>query len=179
MNIINILKKIIFLVFGLSYILHFGSELILTQLAYSIFDIDLLGNLTLEVNDIEAFITIKNFAMLSIYKFIFILSSIIFGGIWFFISDISLKKSTYDFIIFIFITISIITILPIYFIEVRLSMAIFMDGVNQFNDGSINAFFIERFKSPLYSILSGFSFLATITSISTYLIKDRNRNLKN
>lgn len=176
MNIINLLKKIIFLLFGFSYMLHFGSELILTQLAYSIFNIDLLGNLTLEVNEIEAFITIKNFAMLSIYKFIFISSSIVFGAIWFFISDISLKKSTYDFIIFVFVIISILTILPIYFIEIRLSMAIFMDGVNQFNDGSVNAFFIERFKSPLYSILSGFSFLATITSISTYLLKNRNIN---
>lgn len=167
----EIFKKIIFMFFGVSFILFFSSEVILSQLAFSIFEIDLQGNFNLSVTEDEAFVTIKNYAMLSFYKFSFLISSLFFGLISFFIFKNNIKNSSYNFIILIFIIISISTIIPIYSTEVRLSMAIFLDGVNSYNDGSINAFFIERFKSVSYSILSGFSFLASITAIATYLIK--------
>lgn len=167
---ITFLSRAIFIIFAFAFVLFFSSEIILSQLAYSIFDIDLLGNFVISVPKEEAFITIKNYAMLCAYKISFYGIAVLFGILQLIVCKSDFKNNSYNFLILIFILISFFTIAPIYFYEIRLSMAIFLDGVNSFDDGSINAFFIERFKSPSFSILSGFSFLSNITVIFTYLL---------
>jgi hypothetical protein len=62
---------------------------------------------------------------------------------------------------------------------VRLSMAIYLDGVNNFNDGSVNAFFIEVYKNTIFSVLSGFSFLSKISLVFLFVFKPTSENSKN
>lgn len=142
----------------------------MTQLAYSLFDIDIQGNFNFTVDKNEAFITIKNYALLISYKITAYLLAIVTGFLTLIFYRKRVKESANIFIIICFLTIAFLCLIPIYFYEVRLSMAIFLDGVNNFEDGSVNAFFLERYKSTSYSILAAFAFLSNLTAIIAFVL---------
>ncbi len=166
----NLFQKVIVIIFFLSFIIFFGSEVLLTQLAYSIFDIDINGNFHLAVENQEAFLTIKVYALLLSYKIGAYLFALLTGFITLIFYRKKIKESTNIFIMMIFLMISFGCLVPIYFQEVRLSMAIFLDGVNNFEDGSVNAFFLERYKSTSFSILSAFAFLSNLTALIAFVL---------
>lgn len=171
----NLFQKIIIIIFFISFIIFFGSEVLMTQLAYSLFDIDIQGNFNFTVDKDEAFITIKNYALLNSYKISAYLLAFFTGLLTLIFYRKKVKESSNIFIIICFLFIAFLCLIPIYFYEVRLSMAIFMDGVNNFDDGSVNAFFIERFKSTAFSVLSGFSLLANLTAIGAFVLNIKSK----
>lgn len=172
----NFIQKLIISIFFISFILYICTDLISNQLAYSIFDIDAQGNFNLSLNEENAFITIKNVALLNPVKSYSYIIAFLTGFLSLFFLKNQIKERNWLFIsIVLMIIIFALDFFP-NFQSVRLSMAIYLDGVNFFNDGSVNAFFVEVYKSTIFSVMSGFSFLAKISLVFLFVFKPTTNN---
>lgn len=175
----NFIQNLIISIFFIALILYIGADILLNQLAYSVFDIDSLGNFTLAYSEENAFQTIKNFALLMPIKTYSYLTALLSGLISLFFLKNKIKDRNWLFISIILIFLIFALDFAMNFQFVRLSMAIYLDGVNNFNDGSVNAFFIEVYKNTIFSILSGFSILSKISLVFLFVFKPTSENSKN
>lgn len=172
----NFLQKLILSIFLLSFMQYFASDIILNQLAYSVFDIDPQGNFALSASEEVSFITIKNYALLMPVKYYSYIVSFILGIVSLFFLRKKVKERNWLFISIVMFFLSYGLDFYSNFQQVRLSMAIFLDGVNTFSDGSINAFFIEMYQSTTFSVMSGISFLSKLTLVFLYVFRPVTKN---
>ena len=175
----NFIQKLTLSLFCLTFILYFASDILLNQLAYSVFDIDAQGNFTLLESEEVSFITIKNYALLMPLKYYSYIISFFTGFISVFFLRKKVKERNWLFMmIAMFLMVYIIDFYS-NFQQVRLSMAIFLDGVSSFDDGSINAFFVELYQSVFVSVTSGFSLLAKLSIVFLFVFKPISNEEKN
>ena len=168
----NIIKKLLLSIFTVFYITWFGGSIIKSQLAFSILEVDAEGKLYyIDTTPEVLFQTIQNYSLVSFFTEI----SFILAFICFIILSISIskyfKRYGWLFMSFMMILLSFLIHSFLIYFDIKLGIAIFTEGVSNYDHISVREYFFKRYDNVFYSGISMMSLLMNITAIVVLIFR--------
>lgn len=156
--------KILLTVLTLGFITWFGGSIIRTAIAYDLFTPTADMTLKTEYSDAVKMHTVYLYTSTSLYTSVGYMLSFLSIILIIFNQKKEMKKRGWLFMaIILFLIASPVEIYKIYG-DIKLSMAIYYDHLNDFNSSIVNHYFIARFKNISIVTASSLASLASITS---------------
>lgn len=146
-----------------------GGTIARSAVAYDVFQAGAQVELKQEFDERARYFSARNFSIMSVYTgtsyAAALIASVILAIMW----RGRVKERGWLFMAFVLFFLAAPIVLIMNYYDLRLSLAIFWRGAESFDCPEVRAFFVERFTSPLLSMLHALSVLMNLTCV-LYLV---------